>query len=330
MTRSTRRPHGSVWLLLVVPALFLGGLTWGNAAPGEGLAGCVDVMQNGGFEAGSTGWQQQSALGYSLISDANARTGGLGAYLAGVNNADDRLSQQVTLPAGASVTLRLWWYMSTTETAGVWDHLVVALLRPDGSLMTTIASIDNTASAHLWQELAVDLSPYAGQTVVLRFTATTDQANTTDFYVDDVSLVACTADPTATRTPTKASTVTQTPTRTPTLTASATLTATRTPTPTSSATHTAAYTATQTPSRPPDTATRTATLAASATGTATHTVTAAPASPTLTRTATWAAPFQSATPSATPPAGATPSKTASPTTTPESIWLSIYLPSVIR
>jgi hypothetical protein len=181
-------------LLLAGLTLLFALVSGSGRAYGATLAGCVELIQNGGFEDGELGWQQTSTGTYNLISDFNPRTGNLGAYLGGVNNADDRLSQQVTLPAGTS-SLSAWWYLDTTEAAGVFDQMTVSLLRGDGSWLVDLLIVDNTAPEGVWDEIVIDLSPYAGQTVVLQFTGRTDGTNISDFYVDDVSILGCAAAP---------------------------------------------------------------------------------------------------------------------------------------
>jgi hypothetical protein len=191
--------------------------------------GCVELLSDGSFEARSQDWRQFSAQGYELLSDFNPRTGRWSAYLAGVNSADDRISQQVTLPpAPAVITLRAWWYLATAETGGLFDTMTIALLRPDGAPLALLLTVDNTATVGVWDEVTLDLAPYAGQTMLLQFAARTDANNISDFYVDDVSLLACPADisPTATPTPTNIATATST------RAGSATPTASRTATPT--------------------------------------------------------------------------------------------------
>lgn len=202
--------------LMLLSCFLLGiGLMAATPAPQPSqaaAAGCIELLQNSGFEAGSLGWLQYSVQGYELVSDFNPRTGRLGIYLAGVNNADDRLSQQVTLPI-ATDTLRAWWYLATAETAGAFDQMTVSLLRPDGSWLSTLVTVDNTAPVGVWDELIVDLSPYAGQTVVLQFTGRTDASSISDFYLDDISIAACAADPPPTATTTPTATPTTTPAR---------------------------------------------------------------------------------------------------------------------
>ncbi len=288
--------------------LFLAGLTllvsvvsWDRLVLGAAPAGCAELLVNGSFEEGGLGWQQTSAGGYNLISEFNPRTGSLGAYLAGINNADDRLSQQVTLPAGIS-TLYAWWSLATAETAGAFDQMTVSLLRSDGSLLADLLTVDNTAPADVWDEIVVDLSPYAGQAVVLRFTGRTDSANITDFYLDDVSIVACSADPQPTATATSTDEVTS-----PTPTVTLIVTPSVTPTPTVVAlTATPTMTSSVTPT-PTLTAIPTMTLSL----TPTSTQTAAAATPTVTPSVT---------------ATQSPTLTATSTVTPEQGMRHIYLP----
>lgn len=236
-------------VIVVLLSLLWGGTFSANGA-GTTVAGCTELLQNGGFEAGAAGWQEYSVQGYSLISDFNPRTGVLGAYLAGVNDADDRISQPVTLPAGASsITLRAWWYLATAETAGAFDTLAIWLLRPDNTPLTRLLRLDTTYPAGFWDEIVIDLSAYAGQTVVIQFVGQTDLSNISDFFLDDVSVSACSASASPTPTATVL-TVTPTATLTPTATATglaATSTATATAAASPTATVTGATPSTQTP-----------------------------------------------------------------------------------
>ncbi len=201
--------QGRVCLILLGCSLLGFALTVSLLSPrgsDAAAAGCVELLRDAGFEAGGQGWVQYSAQGYELISDFNPRTGRLGAYLAGVNNADDRISQQVALPpTTTALTLDAWWYLATAETAGVFDTMTVSLLRTDGAVLATLVTVNNTAPVGVWDELVFDLTSYAGQTVGIQFEAHTDANNISDFYLDDVSLVSCAADvtPTPTATPTQ-------------------------------------------------------------------------------------------------------------------------------
>ena len=61
-------------VIVVLLSLLWGGTFSANGA-GTTVAGCTELLQNGGFEAGAAGWQEYSVQGYSLISDFNPRTG---------------------------------------------------------------------------------------------------------------------------------------------------------------------------------------------------------------------------------------------------------------
>ena len=226
------RPRGLMLLCAWLASLAILGLQVSGERPvhGAALAGCSDAIQNGGFEDGPVAWQQASSAGYALISTANPHSGYLGAYLGGVNNADDRISQEIYLPA-AAVTLRFWWYMSTAETAGSFDHMTATLLMPDGRWLADLATLANTAVPHVWDEAMIDLTPFAGQSAIIQFRARTDDGNVSDFYIDDIAVVACLPEPTltasATRTATATASATQSTTPTPTATASATQSTTR-------------------------------------------------------------------------------------------------------
>ncbi|HSN75684.1 MAG TPA: hypothetical protein VL334_11455 [Anaerolineae bacterium] len=156
-------------------------------------ATCQELLINGNFEAGSAGWTQSSAGGYDLISQFNPRTGRWGAYLAGANNADDRLSQPVLLPQDAvTITLRLWWSLESEEPPVPADTLTLSLLQPNGVLLVDLWQVDNTVTLGIWDEIVIDLKAYAGQSVVVRFQALSGSFDLTDFYLDDVSVTVCT------------------------------------------------------------------------------------------------------------------------------------------
>jgi len=153
---------------------------------------CDERIANGGFEVGSTGWSQASARGNDLISDYYPHSGTWGAYLGGVNDADDKIAQPITLPTTAvSITLTAWWAIATEEAGVGFDRMTVSLLKPDQTLLANLLSVDSSATVNFWEQAELDLTDYRGQTVILQIHATTDASNLTDFYVDDVSLTVC-------------------------------------------------------------------------------------------------------------------------------------------
>lgn len=184
----TKRPAAVLTLLTILLMMLAGSVAAGQ--PDE-PATCSELLINGGFEAGPAGWTQSSADGFDLISQFNPRNGAWGAYLAGYNAADDQLQQTLTLPAGATATLRAWWMLETEEPALPNDSLTLSLLRPDGTTLSDLWSTDNTAPAGLWDEAVIDLTRYVGQPVTLQLHAATNAYDLTDFYLDDMSVQVC-------------------------------------------------------------------------------------------------------------------------------------------
>ncbi len=179
---------------------------------------CIEQVTNGGFESGSASWQTVSVGGYALISRILPHTGEWGAVLGAYNSANDELSQTVTLPVGATLTLRLWWQMTTSEVNHPWDELNVTITPIGGGTPVRLLRITDGDPTGVWQQAVLDLTPHAGQTVRLSFRATTDSDRPTDFYLDDIGIEACpgvaTATPTVTTTPSPTQTATPTPTAT--------------------------------------------------------------------------------------------------------------------
>ncbi|MGC8782550.1 MAG: choice-of-anchor J domain-containing protein [Anaerolineae bacterium] len=169
-------------------------LTFGAPAAAQAPrpAACAELLVNGGLEDGAAGWQISSADGYPLLSQALPHTGQWGAFLAGYNEADDRLAQAVALPAGQTSTLRFWWQARTDETDHSWDTLDVEIT-PAGAAPIRLQRITDADAGGGWQQATFDLSAYAAQTVTLSFHAQTDFDRPTDFYLDDISLEACAA-----------------------------------------------------------------------------------------------------------------------------------------
>ncbi len=155
-----------------------------------------NLLQNAGFEGGATAWTQTSSGGYALIASSAvipAHSGSAYAYLGGYDSASDRIEQSLTIPANAiSATLEFWTQILTQETScSGCDKLTVAVYNASGSLLRTLTTLSNQNASSGWvKNSGFDLSAYQGQTVRLRFTATTNASNNTRFLVDDVKLSA--------------------------------------------------------------------------------------------------------------------------------------------
>jgi subtilase family serine protease len=162
----------------------------GSSSGGGGGGGGTQsqLIQNGGFENGTSPWVESSSGGYQLIDSTNPHTGNDSAYLGGYNNANDSIYQKISVPSTASsVTLSYWTDVETTETSHAYDFLKVQVRNTSGKVLKTLQT-QSDATASGWKSQSFDLSAYKGQTVEVNFVATNDYSNPTDFFVDDVSV----------------------------------------------------------------------------------------------------------------------------------------------
>ena len=160
-----------------------------NGSSGGGGTTTTQLIQNGGFENGSTPWQEYSAGGYELVSTQNPHTGSYSAWLGDYANADDQIYQSFSVPASATkVTLSYWTDVQASAQTGT-DDLYVDILNSSGNVLQTLQTqTDQTPTG--WTNPSFDLSKYAGQTITLMFEGTNDSSNLTSFFVDDVSVTA--------------------------------------------------------------------------------------------------------------------------------------------
>ncbi|GIH05392.1 hypothetical protein Rhe02_34590 [Rhizocola hellebori] len=154
-----------------------------NGCPGQ-------VLPNPGFESGEANWQDST---YVIGQRPDARSGTWNALFRGRTSDDyaDSLEQKVTLPAGCtSYMLTLWVRVDSSDDRdfnadGMW--LDVA---GPGELFTSVGFWSNRNRGQGYQPHSVDLSRYAGKTILLRFYAFEDYWATTGFAVDDMALYA--------------------------------------------------------------------------------------------------------------------------------------------
>ena len=154
----------------------------GATAPPPAPSGLV----NGGFESGATGWtQSDSAI---VGTGGRERSGSWAAWLGGYDGARDQLAQTVTVPSGGG-SLTYWWQLASSEgTSKAYDHMHVRVYSTGGTLLATLRTRSNTSPRGAWYSDTLSLGAWAGQSVSLRFVATTDPAYPSSFFVDDVSL----------------------------------------------------------------------------------------------------------------------------------------------
>ncbi len=79
--------------------------------------------------------------------------------------------------------------MSTDESGSTaYDYLRVRLYTTGGALVATLRTFSNASGEGAWRQDSIGLGNYAGQSLRVHFSTTTDSTLLTSFFVDDVSI----------------------------------------------------------------------------------------------------------------------------------------------
>ena len=152
----------------------------------------AQLLGNPDFENGTAPWTATAGVIDPATSDEPAAVGSYMAWLDGYGSPHtDTLSQTVTLPAGSThYDLNFWLHIDTQEQTTVManDHLWVQVLDQSGNVLGTLATYSNLNHNTGYALHTLNMAPYAGQTVTIKFTGTEDSSNKTDFVVDYTSL----------------------------------------------------------------------------------------------------------------------------------------------
>lgn len=167
--------------------------TWTIASSGGGGCTAGQLLANPGFETGTAApWATNSS---SVITNSSAEpphNGSWDAWLDGYGSTHtDTLSQAVTLPTGCTTeTFSFWLHVDTAETTTTttYDTCAVQILNGSGSVLATLATYSNLDALNGYAQHTFSLSPYAGQTVTLKFTGSEDSIDQTSFVVDDAAV----------------------------------------------------------------------------------------------------------------------------------------------
>jgi hypothetical protein len=173
------------------------------------------AIQNEGFETGDfTNWVIDGHNNDPVVTNTLSHSGTFSA-LAGDNPqagifctevaggeplGDSSFYQQFTVPAGTS-TLSFWHWDCTFDTIA-FDWQDAYITDSSGNILLTI--FHQCANGQTWINQTVDMTPYAGQTVRIKFLVHQDgfsAGDVTGMYVDDVQLTVPCASPTPTPTP---------------------------------------------------------------------------------------------------------------------------------
>ena len=169
----------------------------------------ASLVQNGGFENGLTSWTP-GGVDPPSASTAKAHSGSGSALLGTVSGTeplgDSTLTQTITVPSAGTTSLSFWYWPATADaicsgSGCVYDWQEAQIRNTSGQ---TLASVfKSNSNSQTWTQVSFNLTPYAGQNVVLYFNVHEDGSNPPDdtsMYLDDVSVTG--SQPTAPGAPT--------------------------------------------------------------------------------------------------------------------------------
>ena len=144
------------------------------------------VVQNPGFESGLSSWTAGGAFAPVVSSSAHSGSASAQVGSTGPVGGDSTLTQAVVLGSG-STTLTFWYQPHCTDTIA-YDQIQMQLRSTDGTTLATVLNVCSNSGA--WTQVTFDLTPYAGQTVVLWFNDHDDgyPIDPTYFLLDDIAL----------------------------------------------------------------------------------------------------------------------------------------------
>jgi hypothetical protein len=147
------------------------------------------LIQNPGFESGTTGWSGTTGEIGSWSGQAahgDSRYCWLNGY---GKRTTEHIQQAVTIPSTATkATLTFWLHIDTAETTKTVAYDVLNVQAIVGTTTSTLAVYSNLNSATRYSQKSFDLSAYKGKSVTIKFLGAEDSSLQTSFVIDDVNL----------------------------------------------------------------------------------------------------------------------------------------------
>jgi hypothetical protein len=160
----------------------------GGTDGGTDASGPTNLVVNGGFENGSTGWTfQEKSLGVEMqIVHSGASALQLGRSTAYSGYAIG--TQSLTLPTTGTTTLTFWAYYTCGPKDTVpQEYQQVKILNSSGTTLKTV--FRQCKNDQTWDQTTVDLSAYNGRKITLQFSEKDlTAAGPDEWYLDDVSV----------------------------------------------------------------------------------------------------------------------------------------------
>jgi hypothetical protein len=157
----------------------------------------ASIVQNGGFESGLASWAP-SGVDPPSASTAKAHSGSGSALLGTVSGpeplGDSTLTQTITVPSAGTTSLSFWYWPATADalcsgSGCVYDWQEAQIRSTSGQTLASVFKSNSNAQA--WTQVSFNLTPYAGQSVVLYFNVHDDGSvppDDTSMYLDDVTV----------------------------------------------------------------------------------------------------------------------------------------------
>ncbi len=146
-------------------------------------------IHNGDFESGLTYWSMHSAKGRVVIGNTfaggvTAHSGTWASWLGGENGENAYIQRQLLIPS--STPYLNYWYWIDSVDACTFDSGVIRI--NDTFIKTYELCLPENTNG--WAEETLDLNAYAGLTVTLTISASTDSSQISSLFVDDLIFVA--------------------------------------------------------------------------------------------------------------------------------------------
>ncbi|CAG0935502.1 bacillolysin [Thermoflexales bacterium] len=168
--------------------------------PNENVpTGCTNLIVNGTFE-GDGGWISIVGKGEDdLIEPELPRTGARSAWLGGTDKESVMyIYQDVKIPANATQVQLAYYRLIREELsdAAGWfvdeAEFTVLAANTQGDVLGALEELTSSDGDEVWSQAQFDLAQLAGKTVRLAFHSENPTGNISSFFVDDVTLLACT------------------------------------------------------------------------------------------------------------------------------------------
>lgn len=159
----------------------------------QSCAPTQDLVTNGGFEQGLTGWSSDAVIPPPVVTTAEPHSGAYSVQLGEIGYfgiepfGDSAISQILTVPPGVSPTLSFWeWPESPAFAYYDQQYALVTPVVPAGPSVTLLSEVNN---AQTYLQRQFPLAQFAGQTVRLTFGVHENGEffYGTGMYIDDVS-----------------------------------------------------------------------------------------------------------------------------------------------